>query len=46
VGELRMRWQGFDGGAEVRAAVAEFLDGLRQRAHVLERPAAELEPEH
>ena len=46
VGELRMRWQGFDGGAEVRAAVAEFLDGLRQRALVLERPAAELEPEH
>ena len=27
-----MRWQGFDGGAEVRAALAEFLDGLRQRA--------------
>ena len=46
VGELRMRWQGFDGGAEVRAALAEFLDGLRQRALVLERPAAELEPEH
>ena len=43
VGELRMRWQGFDGGAEVRAAVAEFLDGLRQRALVLERPAVELE---
>ncbi len=46
VGQLRMRWQGFDGGAEVRAALAEFLDGLRQRALVLERPAAELEPEH
>jgi Family of unknown function (DUF5947) len=35
VGELRMRWQGFDGGAEARAALAAFLDGLRQRALVL-----------
>jgi len=32
VGELRLRWQGFDGGAEARAAIAEFLSGLRQRA--------------
>lgn len=32
VGELRLRWQGFDGGAEVRAAIASFLAGLRQRA--------------
>jgi hypothetical protein len=32
VGELRLRWQGFDGGAEAHAAVAEFLSGLRQRA--------------
>jgi Family of unknown function (DUF5947) len=37
VGELRLRWQGFDGGAEARAALATFLDGLRQRALVLER---------
>jgi len=36
VGELRLRWQGFDGGAEARAALATFLDGLRQRALVLE----------
>jgi hypothetical protein len=32
VGELRMKWQGFDGGAEARAALAAFLDGLRRRA--------------
>jgi hypothetical protein len=41
VGELRLLWQGFDGGAEVRAALAAFLDGLRQRALVLERPVPE-----
>jgi len=32
VGELRMKWQGFDGGAEARAALATFLEGLRRRA--------------
>jgi Family of unknown function (DUF5947) len=32
VGELRMKWQGFDGGAEARAALAAFLDGVRRRA--------------
>ncbi len=37
VGELRMHWTGFDGGAEVRAALAAFLDGLRKRAVILER---------
>jgi hypothetical protein len=36
VGELRMKWQGFDGGAESRAALAAFLDGLRRRAVLLE----------
>ena len=36
VGELRMKWQGFDGGAEARAALATFLDGLRRRAVLLE----------
>ncbi len=35
-GELRLRWQGFDGGAEARAALAAFLDSLRRRALVLE----------
>ncbi len=37
VGELRLLWQGFDGGAEGRAAMAEFLAGLRKRAVVLGR---------
>ena len=37
VGELRLLWQGFDGGAEVRAALAEFLAGLRKRAVAVER---------
>ncbi len=37
VGELRLLWQGFDGGAEVRAALAEFLAGLRKRAVAGER---------
>jgi Family of unknown function (DUF5947) len=32
VGELRLRWQGFDGGAEAHAALAAFLAGLRARA--------------
>jgi len=36
VGELRLRWQGFDGGAEAHAALAAFLDSLRRRAQVLE----------
>ena len=36
VGELRMLWQGFDGGAEAHAALARFLDSLRRRALVLE----------
>jgi hypothetical protein len=37
VGELRLLWQGFDGGAEARAALATFLESLRKRAVVLER---------
>jgi Family of unknown function (DUF5947) len=37
VGELRLRWQGFDGGAEARTALATFLDGLRRRALALDR---------
>jgi Family of unknown function (DUF5947) len=35
VGELRLRWQGFDGGAEAHAALAAFLAGLRRRALAL-----------
>jgi Family of unknown function (DUF5947) len=37
VGELRLYWQGFDGGAEVREALDRFLAELRRRAVVLER---------
>lgn len=32
VGRLRLHWQGFDGGAEVRAVLAEFFDQLERRA--------------
>jgi hypothetical protein len=39
VGELRLYWQGFDGGAEVRTALATFLAGLRHRAVALDREA-------
>jgi hypothetical protein len=35
-GTLRLAWHGFDGGAEVRGALAELLDGLRARARTLE----------
>jgi hypothetical protein len=35
-GALRLNWHGFDGGAEVRAIMAAFLAGLRQRARTLE----------
>ena len=42
VGELRLRWQGFDGGAEAHAALAAFLAGLRARA----RPLAPEERDH
>jgi Family of unknown function (DUF5947) len=37
VGELRLYWTGFDGGAEVREALDKFLTGLRRRAIALER---------
>jgi hypothetical protein len=42
VGELRLYWQGFDGGAEARAALEKFLAGLRQRAVTLVRPGQPL----
>lgn len=32
VGRLRLRWQGFDGGAEVRSELADFFHRLAQRA--------------
>ncbi len=46
VGELRMYWTGFDGGAEVRAALAAFMTGLRHRAVALERRTAGQELRH
>jgi hypothetical protein len=46
VGELRMYWTGFDGGAEVRTALATFLTGLRHRAVALDRRAAHQGLEH
>jgi hypothetical protein len=36
VGVLRLRWQGFDGGAEARAAIEAFLSSVRHRATLLE----------
>jgi hypothetical protein len=35
-GALRLNWHGFDGGAEVRAVMAEFLGDIRRRARPLE----------
>jgi Family of unknown function (DUF5947) len=43
VGEFRLHWQGFDGGAEVREALDTFLTGLRRRAIALERQPLEME---
>jgi Family of unknown function (DUF5947) len=31
-GRMRLHWRGFDGGAEARQAIADFLDGVRSRA--------------
>ncbi len=31
-GALRLNWHGFDGGAEVRQILADYLTGLRNRA--------------
>jgi hypothetical protein len=31
-GRMRLQWHGFDGGAEARASIAAFLDGVRSRA--------------
>jgi hypothetical protein len=35
VGRLRLRWVGFDGGEEARAALAEFLADARRRSRPL-----------
>jgi hypothetical protein len=34
-GRMRMLWQGFDGGAEARQSIAEFLGSVRSRARDL-----------
>ncbi|MCK8676049.1 DUF5947 family protein [Streptomyces lichenis] len=36
VGRMRLHWQGFDGGAEVRAALADFFDEVRRKARPLD----------
>jgi Family of unknown function (DUF5947) len=33
-GRMRLHWRGFDGGAEARASIAEFIDDVRSRARV------------
>ncbi|MGW4627228.1 DUF5947 family protein [Streptomyces rubiginosohelvolus] len=35
VGRMRLHWKGFDGGAEARAALAEFFDRVGSRARPL-----------
>jgi hypothetical protein len=39
VGELRTLWRGFDGGEEVRAALAAFIDTARTRSRPIEPEA-------
>jgi hypothetical protein len=36
-GRMRLLWRGFDGGAEARQSMAEFLERLRQRSRNLSR---------
>ncbi|GCE00772.1 DUF5947 family protein [Embleya hyalina] len=40
VGRMRLRWRGFDGGAEARADLAAFLADVRSRARVPGRDEA------
>jgi hypothetical protein len=39
-GRMRLQWRGFDGGAEAKASIAAFLDGVRSRARYLGPSAA------
>jgi hypothetical protein len=39
-GRMRLYWRGFDGGAEARASITDFLDRVRARARAF-RPEAE-----
>jgi len=34
-GRMRLQWRGFDGGAEARQSIAEFLDRVRERSQDL-----------
>jgi hypothetical protein len=38
-GRMRLYWRGFDGGAEARASIADFLDKVRSRARVFSHQA-------
>jgi hypothetical protein len=38
-GRMRLHWRGFDGGAEARASIAEFLATVRSRARAYEPEA-------
>ncbi|MEU8774860.1 DUF5947 family protein [Streptomyces sp. NPDC048606] len=40
VGRMRMLWQGFDGGAEARAALDAFFEQVGRRARILEEGMA------
>ena len=46
-GRMRLYWRGFDGGAEARQSIAEFLASVRSRARFLPLPErAERGPGH
>jgi hypothetical protein len=36
-GRMRLQWRGFDGGAEARQSIADFLDRLRERSRDFSR---------
>jgi hypothetical protein len=43
-GRMRLHWRGFDGGAEARAGIEEFLTRVRSRARPLPVPPATVPP--
>ncbi len=36
-GKMRLHWRGFDGGAEARQAIADFIDDVRTRARIVDQ---------
>jgi hypothetical protein len=36
-GRMRLQWRGFDGGAEARQSIADFLDRVRERSRTFRR---------